>query len=203
MKFILCSYEFVSVVHRRIINRVFGVPIFNLYGSTETGHLLMENESGEMEPCGENAFYEVVEPDERGVGDLVVTTLTNEFMPLLRYRIGDLAQRAEQSVGTTYRIHGRSGDPLIRRDGRRVTTLEVDECFSDLGGLAHYQLRQNVNGDCHLQYVPDGNGPVAEELNRVTARLEQLLRLSKRPAAEAVAILPPTPSGKFRLTRRD
>jgi len=42
LKFILCSYEFVSVLHRRILMRVFGVPVFNLYGSTETGHLLME-----------------------------------------------------------------------------------------------------------------------------------------------------------------
>ena len=42
LRFILCSYEFVSVTHRRILQRVFGVPVFNLYGSTETGHLLME-----------------------------------------------------------------------------------------------------------------------------------------------------------------
>src|SRR5208282_1747191 len=42
LRFVLCSYEFVSVVHRRILARVFGVPVFNLYGSTETGHLLME-----------------------------------------------------------------------------------------------------------------------------------------------------------------
>ena len=59
VKFILCSYEFVSVVHRRILQRVFGVPVFNLYGSTETGHLLMENERGEMKASLENVFYEV------------------------------------------------------------------------------------------------------------------------------------------------
>ena len=47
LRFILASYEFVSVVHRRILERAFGVPVFNLYGSTETGHLLMENERGE------------------------------------------------------------------------------------------------------------------------------------------------------------
>src|SRR5487761_2062451 len=90
LKFILGSYEFVSVVHRRILERVFGVPVFNLYGSTETGHLLMENEAGEMKPGYDTAFLEIVDADNRGIGDLVVTTLTNEYMPLLRYRIGDL-----------------------------------------------------------------------------------------------------------------
>jgi len=32
LRFILGSYEFVSVVHRRILERVFGVPVFNIYG---------------------------------------------------------------------------------------------------------------------------------------------------------------------------
>ena len=63
LKFILASYEFVSVVHRRILERVFGVPVFNLYGSTETGHLLMENEAGEMKPSYDTAFLEIVEAD--------------------------------------------------------------------------------------------------------------------------------------------
>ena len=91
-----------SVVHRRILARVFGVPVFNLYGSTETGHLLMENEAGEMKPSYDTAFLELVNADEPEVGELVVTTLSNDYMPLLRYRIGDLAQRQERSYGTDY-----------------------------------------------------------------------------------------------------
>ncbi len=35
LEFVLCSYEFVSVVHRRILERVFDIPVFNLYGSTD------------------------------------------------------------------------------------------------------------------------------------------------------------------------
>ena len=138
VKFILCSYEFVSVGHRRILRRVFGVPVFNLYGSTETGHLLMENERGEMKASLENVFYEIVEPDARGVGDLVVTTLTNDVMPLVRYRIGDLVERRERPYSTDYFVHGRARDALRRRDGRRVTTLEVDRCFA--GGRWHSAL---------------------------------------------------------------
>ena len=148
VKFILCSYEFVSVVHRTILQRVFSVPVFNLYGSTETGHLLMENERGEMKASLENVFYEVVNSDERGIGDLVVTTLTNEVMPLVRYCIGDLVERCERPYATDYLVHGRARDSLLRRDGQRVTTLEVDRCFAEADGIAHYQLRQNEQGDC-------------------------------------------------------
>ena len=102
LKFILCSYEFVSVVHRKILARVFGVPVFNLYGSTETGHLLMENERGEMKPSYDTAFLEIVNADARGIGELVVTTLTNDYMPLLRYRIGDLVRKTRSALRKSF-----------------------------------------------------------------------------------------------------
>ncbi|HEY5298316.1 MAG TPA: hypothetical protein VIK59_10365 [Verrucomicrobiae bacterium] len=202
VKFILCSYEFVSVVHLKILSRVFGVPVFNFYGSTETGHLLMENERGEMKASYENAFYEIVELDEHGVGDLVVTTLTNEIMPLVRYRIGDLALRDEQPYATNFFVHGRARDVLKKRDGQRVTTLDIDQCFIGLNGIAHYQLRQNENGDCHLQFIPEREMPTADELNFATQKIENLLQLKNSISTEAVKMLPPLTSGKFRLTFR-
>jgi phenylacetate-CoA ligase len=202
LKFILCSYEFVSVVHRRILERVFGVPAFNLYGSTETGHLLMENVAGEMKPSYDTAFLEIVAADTRGIGDLVVTTLTNDYMPLLRYRIGDLAERHVQSYGNHFTVHGRARDALVARDGSRVTTWQVDQCFAGVDGFVHYELRQNENGDCILRFVPDRNGTAQDELRRVTSRLEALLQHPGQLKAEARPVLLPAASGKFRLTCR-
>lgn len=202
VRFILCSYEFVSVAHRQILRRVFGVPVFNLYGSTETGHLLMENERGKMKASLDNAFYEIVEPDARGVGSLVVTTLTNDVMPLLRYRIGDLAERCERPYSTDYLIHGRARDALRRRDGQRVTTLEVDRCFAGAEGILHYQLRQNEPGNCELQYISDREPPAAQTLRDVTGQLRDLLQLESAIATAPVKLLPPLTSGKFRLTSR-
>ena len=200
LRFVLCSYEFVSVVHRRVLERVFGVPVFNLYGSTETGHLLMENERGGMKSGHNTAFLEIVEADPGGVGELVVTTLTNDYMPLLRYRIGDLAQRCVQPYETSFVIHGRARDALRAGDGRRVTTWQVDQCFVELPGILHYELRQNQNGGCSLRFVRDGAGPTEAELRRVTSRLENLLCSRAEIATEAMPVLLPTPSGKFRLT---
>jgi phenylacetate-CoA ligase len=202
LKFILCSYEFVSVVHRNILVRVFGVPIFNLYGSTETGHLLMEDERGQMKPSYDTAFFEIVDVDARSIGDLVITTLTNDYMPLLRYRIGDLAERHVQSCENHYTVHGRARDALVARDGQRVTTWHVDQCFVEAGGIAHYELRQDENGECVLRFVPDGTGPTERELRRVTVRLEALLQLSAEIKTEAMPVLVPAASGKFRLTCR-
>jgi phenylacetate-CoA ligase len=244
LRFVLCSYEFVSVVHRRILKRVFGVPVFNLYGSTETGHLLMENEAGEMKPSYDTAYLEVVDnsdlgsavaptavrralapnstrskpteltddegvvgcarggraPQANSVGNLIVTTLSNDYMPLLRYGIGDLAERNERSYGTDYIVHGRARDALLAANGQRVTTWQVDQCFVGVDGIAHYQLRQAPDGKCHLRYVPETGKLKTDSLRNITARLESLLE--SPVTIESVSTLVPEASGKFRLTCR-
>lgn len=198
IRFVLCSYEFVSVVHRRILARVFGVPVFNLYGSTETGHLLMENEAGEMKPSYDTALLEVIDATAADIGTLLVTTLSNEYMPLLRYRIGDLAQRQERSYGTDYIVHGRIRDALTATDGRRVTTWQVDQCLENATGIAHYQLRPIEGGQFRLRYIPESARPHQLALDEVTSRLEKLLGATI--TSEATPTLLPEASGKFRLT---
>ncbi len=202
LKFILCSYEFVSVAHRKILTRVFGVPVFNLYGSTETGHLLMENTAGEMKASDETAFLEIVNPDAQAIGDLVVTTLSNDFMPLLRYRIGDLAAKHVRPYGSDFTVHGRARDALVARDGTRVTTWQVDQCFAAADGFAHYELRQNENGETILRYVLDVIPPTEKILREVTQRLAGLLQTGAAIKTEAMPTLVPAASGKFRLTCR-
>jgi len=80
-----------------------------------------------------------------------------------------------------------------------VTTRQVDECFSDLGGIAHYELREAGNGGHVLRFVPEGSGPAEAALRRVTAQLGELLGAAV--AAGAMPVLLPEPSGKFRLAR--
>jgi len=200
VQFILTSYEFTSVVHRRILQRVFGVPVLNLYGSTEAGHLLMQDTHGKMAPSEATAYLELVAEDAGGVGELVVTSLSNELMPLLRYRTGDLVARREEACGTTYVIHGRARDALRAGDGRRVTTLEVDRCFENVAGIAHYELRQSEQGTAVLRLVPDVQGPDAATLSALTARLEALLQTPEKITVETLPMVVPTHSGKFRLT---
>ena len=199
LRFILCSYEFVCIPHRRILERVFGVPVLNLYGSTETGHLLMETGRGEMRQSLETALLEVLNIDGHGIGELAVTTLTNDFMPLIRYRIGDLVERREQPYRTNYLVHGRVADAFVAPDGRRVTTLQIDKCLADLPGFAHYQLSERAAGDWLLRFVPDVTAPSAKAIETLRQRLTQLLGVSGEFAVQQTDLLVPESSGKFRL----
>jgi len=199
LRFIISSYEFESMVHRRILERVFNVPVFNLYGSTETGHLLMENERGEMAASLDTAFLEIVELDAVGVGELAVTTLTNHYMPLIRYRIGDLVERRGQPFSQTYAVHGRARDAALTSDGARVTTLQIDECFTALSGFTHYQLVEQARGEWRLRFVIDGNGPNATELAELRRRLGGKLGGKHKLTLEQTDLLMPEASGKFLL----
>jgi len=195
LRFILTSYEFTSVTHRAIMERVFGVPVIDLYGSSETGHLLVQTD-GVMRPSPETALLESTSPV--GIGELLVTTLTNPYLPLVRYEIGDYVER----VAGGYLVHGRKRDALRGADGRILTTRQVDAAFSDLRGIAHYQLRQRTDGSAHLSLLPEqaGDGLAAVQATLV----ERLSLLLGSPVtSESVGLLTPEDSGKFRLTVRE
>jgi phenylacetate-CoA ligase len=175
------------------------VPVFNLYGSTETGHLLMETGPGEMRPSLETALLEVLNIDGQGIGELAVTTLTNDFMPLIRYRIGDLVERHEGPYRTNYLVHGRAADAFTAPDGTRVTTWQIDECLADLPGIAHYQLCERAGGEWLLRFVPDVTAPSVADIEGLRQRLTRLLGISGELVVQQTDLLVPESSGKFRL----
>ena len=195
LRFILTSYEYTSVIHRAIMERVFGVPVINLYGSSETGHLLIEVD-GAMQPSPGTALLETTAGE--GLGELLVTTLTNPYLPLLRYEIGDYVELKPDG----YRVHGRKRDALRAADGSVLTTRMIDQAFAGTAGIAHYQLRQKPDGSAHLLLLPETEG---DTLRTAQARLtnELGLLLGSAVTAESVSLITPEDSGKFRLTVRE
>jgi phenylacetate-CoA ligase len=195
LRFILTSYEYTSVVHRRIMERVFGVPVINLYGSSETGHLLIETENQTALPSTQTATLELVDRDDRGVGQFLVTTHTNPYLPLLRYAIGDYAEQADAG----YIVHGRVRDALRRADGSVATTRQVDALFTDLGDIAHYQVRQQADGQLELFLMPVEAG---DALTASAALLGACLPalLGGAVTVRTGDMIAPEDSGKFRLT---
>ena len=195
LRFILTSYEFTSLVHRTIMERVFGVPVIDLYGSSETGHLLVETD-GVMRPSPETALLESTAVD--GIGELLVTTLTNPYLPLLRYEIGDYVERVDGG----FLVHGRKRDALRGADGRMITTRQVDAAFVGVRGIAHYQLRQRMDDSAHLSLLPEQAGDgLASAQATLVKRLSVLLGTPL--TSDSVGLLTPEDSGKFRLTVRE
>ncbi|MEU6219985.1 AMP-binding protein [Streptomyces sp. NPDC047022] len=86
--------EPLSTARRRRISEIWGVPVVEEYGSTETGSLAGECPEGRLHLWADRAIFEVHDPATgevrpEGSGQLVVTPLYREAMPLLRYNLED------------------------------------------------------------------------------------------------------------------
>ena len=104
----------------------------------------------------EDHFYpEVVDPSTGAVksdgefGELVLTSLTKEAMPVIRYRTGDLTRLlpgAARSMRRIEKISGRSDDMMIVR-GVNVFPTQIEELLLRVPGLSgHYQIVLSKDG---------------------------------------------------------
>ena len=121
---------------RRRISDIWGVPVVEEYGSTETGSLAGECMHGRMHLWADRAVFEVYDPatgttKQEGSGQLVVTPLFREAMPLLRYNLGDDVEvsYADCPCGwqlPSVRVLGRSafGHPVA---GTRIAQWQLEE----------------------------------------------------------------------------
>lgn len=155
LKAIFCGAEAWSDEMRQELEREFGAPAYDVYGLSEIigPGVATDCRCQEGLHLHEDLFYpEVINPvtgevlPEGQVGELVLTTLTKEGMPMLRYRTRDLTslERRPCACGRTgitmTRVTGRSDDMLIIR-GANVFPSQIESVLLEMGATApHYQL---------------------------------------------------------------
>ncbi len=91
LRAICVAGELMGDNRRRHIEKLWNVPVFNMYGSTETANIATMCEYGNMHIVEEDFFVEVLNEDgtdsvangERGFA--TITTLSHQASPLLRY----------------------------------------------------------------------------------------------------------------------
>ena len=123
----------------------------------------------------EDHFYpEIIDPASGQVlpdgekGELVLTSLTKEALPVIRYRTRDLTRLLPGTARTMRRmekITGRSDDMLIIR-GVNVFPSQIEELILKEPGLApHYVLELTKQGPMdHLTVVVEGDAAATSRL---------------------------------------
>jgi len=125
----------------------------------------------------EDHFYpEIIDPDTGAVlpegapGELVLTSLTKEALPIIRYRTRDLTRLlppTARSMRRIAKIVGRSDDMLIIR-GVNLFPSQIEELVLRIAGLSpHYQIEVSREASLdiltvHVECAP-GQEPVAGE----------------------------------------
>ncbi len=138
---LLVAGEPTSTEKRRRIGELWSARVFEDFGSTETGSLGGECPAGSLHLWSDRLLFEVLDPatgavSEEGHGELVVTTLEREAMPLVRYRLGDVVEVSNAGCACgwrlpTVRVSGRSGT-AIRVAGRGVRAIDVEAAVFSL-----------------------------------------------------------------------
>ncbi len=167
---ILCAAEKLENHQRAVVERVFGVPVVERYGSRDIGQMAyqlpgqgldfqVDRCSCLIEPDGL--------PDENGMAPVLVTTLHNQAMPLLRYRIEDLARfpldwMPDQVVTSLAEIVGRTCDYILLPGDKKVSGGMMDILFQDKDVNA-YQVVQQADTSVRVKIVP---GPKLNDAQR-------------------------------------
>jgi phenylacetate-CoA ligase len=147
-----------------------GLEAIDLYGLSEVIGPGVAQECGETKDgltIWEDHFYpEIVDPASGAPladgekGELVLTSLTKEALPVIRYRTRDLTRLlppSARSMRRMERISGRSDDMLIIR-GVNVFPSQIEELILRQPGLSpHYVLEISKDGPLdHLTVVVEG-----------------------------------------------
>lgn len=138
---------------RRTVETRMGIDAVDIYGLSEVigpgvASECIETKDGPT--VWEDHFYpEIIDPDtgavlpEGQIGELVLTSLTKEAMPIVRYRTRDLTRLLPGTARPMRRIEkitGRSDDMMIIR-GVNVFPTQIEELILKEPLLApHYQL---------------------------------------------------------------
>lgn len=118
-----------SVVQR--LKKLWDCTVHIHYGMTEMcifGGVECECREG-IHLRGSDMIYEIPDPDENGCGEILITTLDRDAMPLIRYRTGDIGRMTDEPCGCgcrlrrIERIFGRKSDTVSIKDGRTWFTM--------------------------------------------------------------------------------
>lgn len=211
---IIASAEVLEPSARTLIEEVFGCRVFNRYGCREVSVIASECERHNgLHLMAEGLYVEVVQgnrPAQPGeVGEVLVTDLLNLAMPLVRYRIGDMAVADDapcdcgRGLPRLRTVEGRVTDFLVGTDGRLVSgavltvavvakrpTLGQVQLWQDTPGRVLYKVRSN-----------DGRPSLQADLQFLESETQCYLGPGTKVEFEFVDELPCEPSGKYIFCR--
>lgn len=212
------SSEVLTHPGRLLLERVFGAQVSDKYGMSENLAYACECPHGSRHIFRNIGVIEVLddagEPVAEGqVGRLVVTTLTNDLMPLVRYDIGDLGSIVSDHdcpCGRTSPIlrdlEGRADDVVLTRDGRRIAIF----AFNLIRGITEVVAVQVVQRDLDRFLVRVALDPASSDDHhtveaRMLAGFDRLLGEDQGREVEFdyLGQLERTPGGKIRNVIRE
>lgn len=198
--------------YRKNVEKVFNCKIYETYGAGE-GLMIAAQKDLQwlyiMTPC---VYLEIV--DEYGneapdgeMGHVVVTSLTAFAMPLIRYKLSDLAiklpkelypQNRSLQLPLLQKVIGRETDLVVTPSGKKLIVHSFTGIFEYFPEIKQFCVIQEDIEGVRIQYIP-GDYFKPSTLVKIQNRILSLLNEPFDLKFEQVSDIPPTKSGKPQL----
>ncbi|HXD33697.1 MAG TPA: AMP-binding protein [Pyrinomonadaceae bacterium] len=182
---------------RQQLTSMFRAPVINTYGMTEFNVIASECSSGQLHLDDHALFAEVYEdsnrpPGSHEGGELVLSSLENLAMPLLRYRTGDQGRISHETCtcGTHGRLlagfYGRRIRCFVMNTGEKLSPTYFNDLFFHFPALDEFQIAQKEFDvfEVFVAFKPDADDR-AKTLQAIEAHVRQSIPVAvKLTAAE-------------------
>ena len=212
LRAIITSAETLWPHQRALIESVFGVKVFNRYGSREFANIAHECPVSQgMHVNTDRVYIEVLDTEGRPCapgesGELLITDLDNYGGPLIRYQIGDLGTWSPNPMCPCGRpfpllesVEGRSLDIVVTPSGGRVGGTFWTLLLRSRPGMRRFQVVQESRSGIRIAYVPEDMPPEPDVLNYFEREIRKRCGQDFKVEFVEVARIDLGPSGKQRL----
>lgn len=198
---------------RREIAKAFRTEeIYNHYGSRELGSIASECKHHKgMHIFTNHNYVEILDefdqPVEDGIdGNIVVTSLNNYTMPLIRYKIGDVGRKSKTTCPCQIaypmleKVIGRSTEILTATDGSLVLPEYIIHLIGvtcNDGSINKFQVIQTSLENININIVVQKDRVLSENKKKEITSKIQLLLGNTSINFSIVKDIPKTPSGKY------
>lgn len=193
---------------RVAIERCFGCPVANGYGSRDAGFIAHECPARGMHISAEDIVVEILgadgEPAAPGaIGEIVVTNLATEDFPFLRYRTGDIGAIGAGSCSCgrglplLTSLQGRSTDFVVAADGTVMHGLALIYVLRSVPGIEGFKVTQETRTLIRVDIVPVSQLEASQTASIVQG-FKQRLGESVDVQVKSVEAIAPEASGKYR-----
>ena len=185
---------------------VWGVGVADIYSSEEIGVIAFQCEEGRYHVQAENLLLEILdaagEPLPPGqIGRVVITTLHNLAMPLIRYELGDYAALGGacpcgRSLPVLDRIVGRRRNMIRLPDGTEHWPSFPESRWAGIAPIRQLQAIQRTLETVALKVV--ASRPLTpDEIVRLQQAFADMLCFPHRIVVDQVAEIPRQANNKF------
>jgi phenylacetate-CoA ligase len=193
---------------RHIIGQAFGCKVANGYGSRDAGFIAHECPAGNMHLTADDIVVEIIndagQVQPAGVaGEIVVTHLSTNDFPFIRYRTGDIAALGDQpcscgrGLPLLQDIQGRSTDFVVATDGTVLHGLSLVYILRDLPGVQAFKVIQESRALTRVLLVADAHFSNAS-LTLIQSGFKRRLGAEVTVVVDLVDQIEAEKSGKYR-----